>query len=575
MLLCFIFISVFIIFFFSSEMPLNMKIIFTLVATLFGCQNGWTAILTELCSSQVYCQGSLLDKIQSARIFSDSKTFVDLVQKNPENITLKNFEELLANTNNDPNKDEITQFVKDNFIPEGELVPWIPSDFEENPRFLNYITNPEVKDFAKKLYNIWPKLAKKMNNLKNPRQHSLIPIPNGFIIPGGRFKEIYYWDSYWIVKGLLITGMQTTAKGMLENLLFLVRRYGFVPNGSRVYYLNRSQPPLLSLLVGVYLDATNDTAFLKTHVDTLEQELNWWLENRFVYVQKGKTKHEFVQYAVKYQTPRPESYAEDINTCSSFTDKAQCYRDLRSAAESGWDFSTRWFKDQDGNRTTQLTNIATTKIVPVDLNSFMCAAFGQLSRFYKILNNETKNLEYNQKEMTWRNSIQEVFYNFSDGIWYDWDLETSKHRKGFYPSNFAPLWAKSYNISQRDSYGSKAVEYLISLKADTYPGGVPTSLIESSQQWDLPNVWPPLQEMVVLGLDYTDNKEAKLVAHSIANKILKTFMVGMNKTGEMFEKYDAVTLGRYGGGGEYTVQSGFGWSNGVAFSMIQRLFMKQ
>lgn len=554
-----------------------MKVFFTLVAALFGCQNGWAATLNELCTSQVYCQGNLLDKVQRAKVFNDSKTFVDLVQKNTENITLKNFEELLANTNNNPSKDEITKFVNENFISEDELVPWMPTDFEENPKFLNYITNSEVKDFAKKLYNIWPKLAKKVNEsiLDHPSQHSLIHVPNGFIIPGGRFKELYYWDSYWIVKGLLITGMETTAKGMLENLLFLVRRYGFVPNGSRVYYLNRSQPPLLSLMVGVYIDVTNDIAFLKAHVDTLEQELNWWLENRLVHVHKGKTKHELVQYAVRYETPRPESYAEDISTCSSLTDKAQCYIDLKSAAESGWDFSTRWFNDQDGSRTTQLTNITTTKIVQVDLNSFICAAFEQLSKFYKLLNNVTKNLKYKQKETAWRNSIQEVFYNTSDGIWYDWDLETGKHRKGFYPSNFAPLWTKSYKSPYGEFYGSKAVEYLVSQKADTYPGGVPTSVIDSSQQWDLPNVWPPLQEIIVLGLDNTNNKKAKMLADSLANKILKAFMVGMNKTGEMFEKYDAFTLGQYGGGGEYTVQSGFGWSNGVAFSMIQRLFLKQ
>nr|CAI5865772.1 unnamed protein product [Callosobruchus analis] len=94
--------------------------------------------------------------------------------------------------------------------------------------------------------------------LDEPDQHSLIPVPNGFIIPGGRFKEIYYWDSYWIIQGLLISEMTETAKGMLENFIAIVDKYGFVPNGCRVYYLNRSQPPLLSLMVGLYIEATRD-----------------------------------------------------------------------------------------------------------------------------------------------------------------------------------------------------------------------------------------------------------------------------------------------------------------------------
>jgi len=296
------------------------------------------------------------------------------------------------------------------------------------------------------------------------------------------------------------------------------------------------------------------------------------LANRAVTVSKGAIKHQLVQYNVKSGTPRPESYYEDVQTCSNFENKEQCYKNLKSGAESGWDFSTRWLIGKNGSTSQNLTDINVLNIVPVDLNAFLCAAFGELSRFYKLVGNNLKAAEYAKKEQQWKDAIKHIFYDETEGIWKDWDLERSIHREGFYPSNFAPLWTKSYDPLSRDAYGSRAADYFNANKINDYAGGIPTSTILSGQQWDLPNAWPPLQEIIILGMEYTGNKKAKIISDLWAKRTIRAFMTGMNNTNEMFEKYDAINVGQFGGGGEYTVQSGFGWTNGVAFSMAQKIY---
>ncbi|XP_034521797.1 uncharacterized protein LOC117803322 isoform X2 [Ailuropoda melanoleuca] len=123
--------------------------------------------------------------------------------------------------------------------------------------------------------------------LSHPEQFSLIYSAHPFIVPGGRFLEFYYWDSYCVMEGLLLSEMPGTVKGMLQNFLDLVRIYGHVPNGARVYYLQRSQPPLLTLMMDSYLTHTDDTAFLRDNIGTLALELDFWTENRTISVSLG------------------------------------------------------------------------------------------------------------------------------------------------------------------------------------------------------------------------------------------------------------------------------------------------
>ncbi|XP_023026879.2 trehalase [Leptinotarsa decemlineata] len=530
----------------------------------------------QSCDSLVYCQGELLDTVQKARLFNDSKTFVDLIQKKSENETLSIFKNFMKVHHDEPTVEEVRQFVEENFDTAGELDKWIPTDYKSNPKFLKKIKDITVRDFARTLVSIWPQLARKVNDFvsKYPDRHSLIPLPNGFIIPGGRFKEIYYWDSYWIVKGLIISEMTETVRGIIENLLSLVEKYGFVPNGSRVYYLNRSQPPLLTLMAGLYMDATNDLEWLKKHIGLLERELNWWLVNRAINVEVEGQKHQLCQYASHSGTPRPESYSEDLKTCSIFEneEKEICYKNLKSGAESGWDFSSRWLFTETGDIGSNLTTIDTKRVIPVDLNAFLCGSFKRLADFYERLENKEKFSKYLALHESWKESIESVFYDGDDGIWYDYDIKLSKHRKGFFPSNLAPLWAKAFDTSRKDQYGERAAKYLKSQKIDEYLGGIPMSLTQTGEQWDLPNAWPPLQEIVILGLKESGNSNAVHLSKVLAKNCVNSYIRGYAKSNEMFEKYDALSSGEYGGGGEYIVQTGFGWTNGVALSFINEYY---
>ncbi|VEN43496.1 unnamed protein product [Callosobruchus maculatus] len=550
-----------------------MKCIITVI--LFGYCHSYDLYQFESCESQVYCQGKLLDFIQRFRSYNDSKTFVDMIQITSEAKIIENFDQLLQATSGSPSPYDLGNFMSKYFVSEGDLDNWLPPDFNANADFIRSINDVSIRDFAQAMINIWPTLGRKVRNIviQYPNRHSSIYVPNGFIVPGGRFRETYYWDSYWIIKGLLISGMTETARGMIENFLYLIANYGYVPNGSRVYYLGRSQPPLLALMMGLYMDFTNDIHWLQRYTDVLETELLWWMNNRSILVVKNGRKYVLSHYSVESGTPRPESYYEDYNTCSLYMsgdDQENCYSNLKSAAESGWDFSTRWIFNQNGD--FNISNVQPKRIVPVDLNSYLCRAFKELARFYKLLNKPERSKIWLDVSYMWQDAIEQVLYNDEDGIWYDYDIFMGASRPAFYPSNFAPLWTESFRPIMRDSYGLRAARYLLSQGITQFPGGIPTSLIRSGQQWDFPNCFPPLQETVILGLQKTRNVEASEVATLLARRVIDSWMKGYSINQVMYEKYNAERPGEFGEGGEYQVQSGFGWTNGVALSLINEFF---
>lgn len=146
-----------------------------------------------------------------ARIYNDSKTFVDMKLKQSPDVTLKLFDEFMAKyVDQQPEKDEIQKWVEENFEERGkEFENWIPDDFKKNPDILNRINDKELRSFAENLNGIWLELGRKMKKdvADNPELYSIIYVENPVIVPGGRFLEFYYWDSYWIIRGLLLSEM--------------------------------------------------------------------------------------------------------------------------------------------------------------------------------------------------------------------------------------------------------------------------------------------------------------------------------------------------------------------------------
>ncbi|KAL0268857.1 UNVERIFIED_CONTAM: hypothetical protein PYX00_010664 [Menopon gallinae] len=524
-------------------------------------------------NSDIYCHGKLLHTIQMAQLYNDSKTFVDKKLKYKPEFTLAKFDNLMEETEDKPTRKQLQDFVNDYFEDGNELEAWIPPDWMPHPKFVDNIKDPNYRKWALELNNLWTNLTRKMRiDVKNnPDQYSIVYVPNGLVIPGGRFTEFYYWDTYWIIRGLLLSEMYETVRGILLNFLSMVSQYGFVPNGGRVYYLERSQPPLLTPMVLSYYEATNDIDFLQSNIDLLEKEFYFWVDKRTVDVVKNGKTYKLARYFAPSRGPRPESYSEDYNSAaflSTQLEKEDLYIDLKSAAESGWDFSSRWFisnKTNQGNK----SSIHTRYIIPVDLNAFVYWNAKILSQFYTILKNEEKAVQYRKISEEWLQAVTDVLYHPDLGIWLDYDLRNDIRREYFYPSNLAPLWTECYDKSKVKEVASGVVKYLDDFNLlVNFMGGLPSSLEMTGEQWDRPNAWPPLQMMVIKGLNQMNEPQASQKAKQLATNWVYSNFKGFHDSQEMFEKYDAENPGRYGGGGEYIVQAGFGWTNGVIMELL-------
>ena len=520
------------------------------------------------CSSEIFCRGDLLHTVQMARIFNDSKTFVDMRLQKDEAVVLQAFRALSNLT-----KEQVIKFVSDNFYPVGhDLEEWSPPDWKENPEIIDRIKDADLKNFASKLNGLWKKLGRKISDeaRQNPKRSSLILVPNPFIVPGGRFREFYYWDSYWVVKGLLICGMKDTVKGMIDNFIQLVKTYGFVPNGGRIYYTNRSQPPFLIPIVHLYLNHTGDEDYVMSILNDLEREYEFWRQNRTVEIKMPSGgKYNLSIYAADMDMPRPESYYEDVHTAKEVPDNAKpaLYQDIASAAESGWDFSTRWYNGT-GSGKGSLSSMRTRQIVPTDLNSVLFYCEKLLEKFSRLAGNTQKAENYKGYAEVRRLAIEAVLWEEHRGIWLDYDRQLKKNQDDFYAASVVPLWA---GVHQGDvTRENKVFRMLKRWKVLDYPGGFPTSLFASDQQWDFPNAWPPLQHMLITGLAQSKSEDLRQEALNFAQKWITTNYKAWRTTGHMFEKFNVSVHGAPGGGGEYDIQVGFGWTNGVVLDLLQR-----
>lgn len=354
-------------------------------------------------------------------------------------------------------------------------------------------------------------------------------------MPGGRFREYYYWDTYWIIRGLLYSELFQTVKGILRNFLSLVARYGFVPNGGRLYYLARTQPPLLTGMVESYIATTSDFEFMKEALPLLEREFEFFMTNRTVYV-KG---HLMAHYGVNATGPRPESYLEDYTNAQNLTTaQAQnaLFSEFRAAAESGMDFSSRWFMKDGSNRGT-LDDIKCRSIVPVELNSILFKNAIILAEFYKIAKNPKKAAKFKRRAKALYDAVQAVLWNEEAGTWFDYDLLNRKPRKYFVPTNLAPLWTGCFNKNDRALIATRTLNYIRKIGLDDYPGGVPNTLLHNTgQQWDYPNVWPPMQYILVESLLALKDKVADGLALSWTARWIRSNYEAYNSTKVMYEK---------------------------------------
>ncbi len=496
--------------------------------------------------SYIQVSGELFMDVQSKRIFGDSKTFVDSVPKgNPSGILKEYFSVRSA-----PGFD-LKNFIEQNFIlPEEETVN---------------LNLPKKRTMEEHISILWDYLIRKPQ--ANQEYSTLIPLIDEYIVPGGRFREIYYWDSYFTMLGLYACRRSDLLNKMINNFSYLIENFGFIPNGNRVYYLTRSQPPFYSLMVSLAMKINSGKKGNLPFLSLLEKEYDYWmksddagLQRKNVYLHTVKVEETLLNRYFDTETlPREESFFED-KTASSGAEENLIkgfYGNLRAAAESGWDFSSRWFDDERSLRT-----IIGSEILPVDLNCILGYSEKLLSDMHREAGNNYKSELFKERFEIRLKYIRSLFWNESEGYFFDYHFTENRQRKTFSLAGMYPLFFGFAEKHQAEKAAKRVEEIFLR------DGGLLTSANRTSQQWDAPNGWPPLQWISIVGLrNYGFNS----AADKIRERWLRLNESVFKKTGKMFEKYNVEDISLRGGGGEYPLQDGFGWTNGVAAALLKNL----
>ncbi|MGH2643945.1 MAG: alpha,alpha-trehalase TreF [Chitinophagaceae bacterium] len=489
----------------------------------------------------------LFKAVQMQSVFSDGKTFVDCTPKLPPKEIVSKYE---ADKNN--STFNLKKFVLQNFNLPEEHTSNYHSDISEG--------------VVKHIDELWNVLRREPDS--SEKYSSLLPLPYPYIVPGGRFREIYYWDSYFTMLGLQTAGKTDMVENMVKNFAYLINKYGFIPNGNRSYYLTRSQPPFFSLMVEMLAKEKGDYIYA-IYLPALLKEYRFWMSG-FGNLKSGANKHVVKmpdgsilnRYWDAGDYPREESWKEDVESGKLTKEPLKLfYRNLRSTAESGWDFSSRWFADGKS-----LSTIRTTDIVPVDLNCLLYHLEMTIARGYKESGNLPDERLYQSKAMKRKESLLKYCWNSSQNFFCDYLIAEQKYSSELTLAGAAPLFFKIATSSQ-----AKNVQNIIR-KRFLKPGGVVATLKNTGQQWDAPNGWAPLEYMTIEGLNnYGYASLAKETAIRWINLNIKVF----KNTGKLMEKYNVENINLTGGGGEYSLQDGFGWTNGVLLKLMNQYNIKQ
>jgi alpha,alpha-trehalase len=406
-------------------------------------------------------------------------------------------------------------------------------------------------------------------------EHGLLYLPHPYVVPGGRFNEMYGWDSYFILLGLLADGEIARAKALTDNFLYEVAHYGAVLNANRTYYLTRSQPPFLSSMVLAVFAQTRDKAWLAAALPAIEAYHRMWItpphlagttglaryydtgEGPAPEVlsserdEKGRTHYERVRE--HYRTQPVPDY--DVGL---FYDRENdrltdlFYKGDRSMRESGFDPSNRF-----GPFGVDVIHYA-----PVCLNVLLHRMENETATIAGILGNDQAAQLWRQRAESRRSLIDRYLWDEQAGFYFDHNFQTGKRRPYQFATTFYPLWAGIASPGQ-------AARVQQNLRKLEQPGGIVTSPHVTGNQWDAPFGWAPLQLIAVEGLRrYGYTNDAQRVAQAFLALVLKEF----NEHGTIVEKYDVsrresdVSASiRFG----YSANEiGFGWTNGVFLHLL-------
>lgn len=519
------------------KLPRDEKLKSALVAT--------TGSLIRTSKSPDEGLGELFAAVQQNRIYDDGKTFVDLVPR----ARMRSIQQEYKLAKGDPNFD-LREFVSRHFY-----------EFAPHKTKENFSTNPH-RTVSEHIHLLWDVLERR-NRLN---RGSLIALPHPYIVPGGRFSEQFYWDSYFIMLGLAADHRWKMIEGMMKNYTFMIRKFGFIPTANRTYFLSRSQPPFFSHMVRLLASHKGRTRTFAEYLPYMLREYRFWMKGR---LKLTKAEHKAFarivelpngmhlnRYYDNKMTPRPESLTEDIETAlgSPHRESDRLYLHLRAGAESGWDFSSRWFLDPQ-----DIGSIHAADIIPVDLNCLLYQLEVTIAETYRLIKNPLLARKFQNLADRRASAILTYCWSESERFFVDYNFHHNAPTGRLSLAAVYPLYARIATKAQADAVADRLKKDF--LKA----GGLVSTLDDTGQQWDAPNGWAPLQWIAIEGLRNYGHHE---LANEIKRRWVRVNMKVFTEKHKLVEKYNVEAVGGLGGGGEYPLQDGFGWTNGVLAALL-------
>lgn len=481
---------------------------------------------------------SLFDEVQKSKIFEDQKMMTDAVPLFP-----------IAEIN--------AKYEKEKEEEGFDLKDFVMAHFD----FLGARISIQREDhlpIEQHIEKLWDELTRTAYEKKG----TLLKLPKPYIVPGGRFNEFFYWDSYFIMLGLQVSGRVEMMENIVENCSYLIQNVGFVPNASRTHFLSRSQPPYFSLMLDLLFETVHDEKIYTKYYETLEKEYAFWMNGEEEVVNNSSIKRVvrtkdgdiLNRYYDTENTPRPESYLIDIED-SENTPGEEFYRNIRSACESGWDFSSRWFADGENIQTIETLNLA-----EVDLNCLLWHLEITLAKSSGLQNLSERENYFTERAANRRQMINKYFWDESTKIYKDYHFKKNTKTPSEHIAALYPLF-----LGLADQNQAKSVAETLSEKF-LYQGGLVTTTKKTGQQWDLPNAWAPYQWLGFKAMkNYGFNQLAERIKNNWCSNVERVY----RNTGKLMEKYNALDTETIAGGGEYPNQDGFGWTNGVYLKLQQ------
>ena len=431
----------------------------------------------------------------------------------------------------------------------------------------------------------------------------LLYLKNKYVVPGGRFNEMYGWDSYFIIRGLLRDGRLDLARGMVENFFFEIEHYGAVLNANRTYYLTRSQPPFLSSMVMAVHEAQratgeDDRAWMESAYLYVKRDHELWTHDPHLAGSSGLSRYydfgdgpavealkdendiyrQVAAYFLFHPTSPPyenedrsgadsgvSGSAYSVRVCGTATSQSSCepvhfirlkpdyYKGDRSMRESGFDISFRFGP----------YGAATHHYAPVCLNSLLFKTERDLEEMSRFLGKSSEAVQWQKVAAERKQSMQKYLWDEQQGLFVDYNLDTAQKSTYRYATTFYPLWAGWASEEQAHAVIKNLV---IFEKA----GGIAMSTQQTQGQWDYPFGWAPIQLLAVEGMR---RYGYQLEADRVSTEFLSTVLQNFARDRTIREKYDVVNRSS-----ETTVKAGyaanvvgFGWTNAAFVELMHAL----